>query len=420
MLADSRGSHGLVRRRRSLGVLVVACLVCTGAGAGAALLVRSPAQVAADAAPPPRSVLTAPVEQRVISQALITRGRISASRHTDISAGPSADKEVGRSVVTKVRTAPGEKITPGQVVLEISGRPLFVLEGALPAYRDLAPGKRGDDVAQLQKALRESGHPTGSDPSGVFGLGTRGAVTSFYRSIGYEAPTAETPVPLTEEPEPGGTALPTAGNDRVPAPAVTVFPMSEVVFVPSFPAHADEVRAHVGDEATTGLLSVSSGGLTVEGSVTPQQKDLVRPGQEVRIHAELTGRQFTGKVASVSRATVSAKDGDQEAAAENYTVKVTPSEPLPARLNGENVQLTVVAASSEGEVLAVPSSAVSTGADGLTAVTVRKGRTELRVPVTVGMSGDGFVQVTPVEGARLEAGARVVVGVQPGTTVGGP
>ncbi|WP_309061569.1 HlyD family efflux transporter periplasmic adaptor subunit [Streptomyces sp.] len=425
LLADSRGPRGLVRQRRGLGVLVVACLLCTGAGAGAALLIKSPAQVAADAAPPPRDVLTAPVEQRVISQALITRGKVSASRHTDVSAGPLSDKEVGRSVVTRVGTAPGKKITAGQVILEISGRPLFVLEGAVPSYRDLAPGKRGDDVAQLQKALRESGHPTGTDPSGVFGPGTQGAVASFYASIGYEAPTTEAPVteaPVTpaDRPGPGGATPPAAGEERTPAPPLTTFPMSEVVFVPSFPAYVDDVRAKVGDEAGSDLLSLSSGALTVEGSVTPQEKEMVRPGQEVRIHAELSGRQFTGKVASVGRAASPAKDGDQPSGAENYTVKVTPSKPLPAGLNGENVQLTVVAASSKGEVLAVPSSAVSTSADGLTGVTVREGRTERRVPVSVGVSGDGFVQVTPVEGARLEAGDQVVVGVRPRAAVDGP
>lgn len=420
LLADSRGPRGLVRQRRGLGVLVVACLLCTGAGAGAALLIKSPAQVAADAAPPPRDVLTAPVEQRVISQALITRGKVSASRHTDVSAGPLSDKEVGRSVVTRVGTAPGKKITAGQVILEISGRPLFVLEGAVPSYRDLAPGKRGDDVAQLQKALRESGHPTGTDPSGVFGPGTQGAVASFYASIGYEAPTTEAPVTPADRPGPGGATPPAAGEERTPAPPLTTFPMSEVVFVPSFPAYVDDVRAKVGDEAGSDLLSLSSGALTVEGSVTPQEKEMVRPGQEVRIHAELSGRQFTGKVASVGRAANPAKDGDQPSGAENYTVKVTPSKPLPAGLNGENVQLTVVAASSKGEVLAVPSSAVSTSADGLTGVTVREGRTERRVPVSVGVSGDGFVQVTPVEGARLEAGDQVVVGVRPRAAVDGP
>ncbi|MGC9540903.1 HlyD family efflux transporter periplasmic adaptor subunit [Streptomyces sp. UG1] len=355
----------------------------------------------------------------MISQSLITRGQVTASQHADISAGPQADKDVGRSVMTKVNAAPGQKITAGQVLLEVSGRPLFVLKGAVPAYRDLAPGRRGDDVAQLQTALREVGHPSGNDPPGVFGPGTQSAVVSFYRSIGYEAPTIEAAAPGTGESQPIETASSPVRKENEPPPLVPTLPLSEVVFVRSFPAYVDEVRTKVGDEAGTSLLSLSAGALTVEGSVTPQEKGMIRPGQEVRIYSEMTGRQFTGKVTSVSKDSSPAKDGSQESGTEKYTVKVTPSRPLPTELNGENVQLTVVAASSKGKVLAVPSSALSTGADGLTSVTERKGRTERRIPVTIGVSGDGFVQVTPQKGERLAAGAQVVVGVQPRATVGG-
>jgi peptidoglycan hydrolase-like protein with peptidoglycan-binding domain len=426
-----RGSGGLARRRKALGGLLLACLLCTGAGVGAALVIKSPAQVAADTAPPPPDVLTAPVEHRVISQALITRGKVTASQHADVSSGPRAGEDAGRSVVTKVEAAPGHKLAPGQVLLEVSGRPLFVLKGALPAYRDLTAGKRGEDVAQLQAALRDSGHPTGSDPSGVFGPGTELAVTSFYRAIGYEAPATEAPVSPPAAVRPSAAASPQSPQSPAPSAAapqaappprtVPVLPMSEVVFVKSFPAYVEEVRAKVGDEAGGGsLLSLSSGGLTVEASVTGQEKDMIRAGQTGRIYSDSEGREFTGKVRSVSRERTTAKDGGEESGEQKYTVEVTPSRPLPTKLNGENVQLTVVAASSRTKVLAVPSSAVSTGADGMTSVTERTGEKERRIPVTVGVSGDGYVEIRPREGARLEAGAQVVVGVRARGAVGRP
>ncbi|MGX1560797.1 HlyD family efflux transporter periplasmic adaptor subunit [Streptomyces sp. NPDC055506] len=394
--------------------------MCTGAGAGAALLIKSPAQVAADTAPPPPDILTAEVEDRVISQALITRGKVTSSQRTDISSGPRAGEDAGRSVVTKVKSAPGRKLTAGQVLLEVSGRPLFVLEGAVPAYRDLVPGKRGEDVAQLQAALRGSGHPTGNDLSGVFGPGTEQALTSFYRSIGYEVPVTEAPVSPAEAPQPDASASPAAKPEAAPPRSLPTFPMSEVVFVRSFPAYVEEVHTTVGDEAGENLLSLSSGALTVEGSVTPQEKGMIRAGQKVRIYSDTAGREYSGKVESVALERASAKDGGEESGEQKYTVKVTPSRPLPMKMNGENVQLTVVAASSRGKVLAVPSSAVSTGADGLTSVTERTGRKERRIPVTVGVSGDGYVEIVPRKGARLEAGARVVVGVQTRATAGRP
>lgn len=413
-------SRGLAQRRKALGFLVLACLVCTGAGAGAALLIKSPAQVAADTAPPPPDILTAEVEDRVISQALITRGKVTASQRTDISSGPRAGEDAGRSVVTKVKSAPGRKLAAGQVLVEVSGRPLFVLEGAVPAYRDLLPGKRGEDVAQLQAALRGSGHPTGNDLSGVFGPGTERALTSFYRSIGYEVPVTEAPVSPAEAPQPDASASPAAKPEEDSPRSLPTFPMSEVVFVRSFPAYVEEVRTKVGDEAGENLLSLSSGELTVEGSVTPQEKGMIRAGQKVRIYSDTAGREFSGKVESVALERASATDGGEESGEQKYTVKVTPSRPLPMKLNGENVQLTVVAASSRGKVLAVPSSAVSTGADGLTSVTERTGRKERRIPVTVGVSGDGYVEIVPRKGARLEAGARVVVGVHLRATAGRP
>ncbi|MFF7792136.1 HlyD family efflux transporter periplasmic adaptor subunit [Streptomyces sp. NPDC007991] len=359
----------------------------------------------------------------MISQALITRGKVTAAQHTDISSGPRAGEDAGRSVVTKVKAAAGRKLAAGQVLLEVSGRPLFVLKGDVPAYRDLVPGKRGEDVAQLQAALRNAGHPTGSDLSGVFGPGTEQAVTSFYRSIGYEAPATQAPVSPAEDPgpEPGeAAASPVAKPEADPPRTVPTFPMSEVVFVRAFPAYVEDVRAKVGDEAGESLLSLSSGALTVEGFVTPQEKGMIRAGQKVRIYSDTAGREFTGKVESISLERPTAKDGGEEPGEQKYTVEVTPSRPLPMTLNGENVQLTVVAASSEGKVLAVPSSAVSTGADGLTSVTERTGRKERRIPVTVGVSGDGYVEIVPRKGARLEAGAQVVVGVDSRATVGGP
>ncbi|WP_244204299.1 HlyD family efflux transporter periplasmic adaptor subunit [Streptomyces africanus] len=360
----------------------------------------------------------------MISQALITRGKVTASQHTDISSGPKAGEDAGRSVVTKVKAAPGHKLAAGQVLLEVSGRPLFVLKGDVPAYRDLVPGKRGEDVAQLQAALRNSGHPTGNDLSGVFGPGTEQAVTSFYRSIGYEVPATEAPVSLAEKdpaPEPGEAASsPLAKPENDPPRTVPTFPMSEVVYVRSFPAYVEEVRTKVGEEAGESLLSLSAGALTVEGSVTPQEKGMIRAGQKVRIYSDTAGREYLGEVESISMERTTAKDGGEESGEQKYTVEVTPSQPLPMKLNGENVQLTVVAASSQGKVLAVPSSAVSTGADGLTSVTERTGQKERRIPVTVGVSGDGYVEIVPRKGARLEAGAQVVVGVDTRAAVGGP
>jgi multidrug efflux pump subunit AcrA (membrane-fusion protein) len=92
---------------------------------------------------------------------------------------------------------------------------------------------------------------------------------------------------------------------------------------------------------------------------------------------------------------------------------VRSSKPLAAALNGENVLVTVETGQTEGPVLTVPVAAVVTTAAGTSSVTVvgAHGK-QRRVPVTAGISENGYVQVTPSSPAAsgaLAAGDRVVV-----------
>jgi hypothetical protein len=84
---------------------------------------------------------------------------------------------------------------------------------------------------------------------------------------------------------------------------------------------------------------------------------------------------------------------------------VQPSTPLPAALNGENVLVTVETGRTEGPVLTVPVAAIVTTASGTSYVTVAGayGR-QTQVPVTPGISENGYVQVTPVTAGTLAAG----------------
>lgn len=91
-----------------------------------------------------------------------------------------------------------------------------------------------------------------------------------------------------------------------------------------------------------------------------------------------------------------------------------PDRALPGRLAGQDVRLTVEAGSSGGKVLVVPVSALSAGADSRTRVTVlERSGDRRRVEVRPGTSGDGYTEVTPVGGAPLAEGDKVVVGVRP-------
>jgi hypothetical protein len=186
-----------VRRQRLL--LAAATIAALGAGGGlaASTLVQSPAQQASETRPPTPSVLTAPVVRKVLANTVTVRGTVVVSG--DITVSPQAAESAGANsaasalLVSKLTSHPGDQIHGGQVLVEVSGRPIIALPGLVPAYRDLKPNMDGDDVAQLQRALIGLGYICGDDTIGHFGPGTKKALSVFYDHLGYAAPTTGGP-----------------------------------------------------------------------------------------------------------------------------------------------------------------------------------------------------------------------------------
>jgi Tfp pilus assembly protein PilX len=173
-------------RRRWVAAVAVGSTLLAVAGFAASQVIKSPAQAAADTEPPAADVLTAPVERRVLKETVVLRGTVAAGESVTVTPVASGEEGAAEPVVTKLPVGAGDTVRAGQVLLEVSGRPVIALPGRLPVYRDLKPGAKGDDVAQVQKALRDLGHGTGSDASGTFGPGTKAALQSFYAGLGYD------------------------------------------------------------------------------------------------------------------------------------------------------------------------------------------------------------------------------------------
>lgn len=144
--------------------------------------VRSSDQAAADAAPPERSIVSAPVEFRVLASSVVARGDVVPAVSTQVR-GPQPEDGF-ESLVTGVFVNPDGEVAEGERVIEVAGRPVFVLEGSSPAYRALKPGMRGEDVAELQAALTRLGCDAGR--SGLFDEATKLCVASLYMDAGYE------------------------------------------------------------------------------------------------------------------------------------------------------------------------------------------------------------------------------------------
>ncbi|MFJ9111110.1 peptidoglycan-binding protein [Streptomyces sp. NPDC102283] len=450
--AHGAPAPALARRRRVLIAVVVGALVTGGAGFGLSTVVRSPSQAAAEAGAPERDVLTADVEHRVLRSSLVVRGEVAAERTLAVSAAVSA-AEGAEPLVTKAPLRAGDRVQAGSVLVEISGRPVFALPGPLPAYRDLKPGSRGQDVTQLRGALAGQGFPSAADPAGEFGAATQTALEAFYRSLGYDPrPVVEDGAAQVESARTAVTDAERALQDvRAADPreekavvraeedlsraqraltaallqAGAMLPASEVVFLDRFPARVESVSARVGDRTSGDVMTISSGSLGVRGALTPSQRNAVTAGQKVRILAEATGEEFAGTTGPVTEPDSSeqqpqgdggTEDGDtgEPGGGALAVLNVTPDQKLDAALVGQEVRLTIEIKASRGKVLVVPFSAVSSAADGSTVVTVLASNGDRRqVRVRPGLEGDGSVQVTPSPRDALTPGDRVVVGKAP-------
>ncbi|MFE2523725.1 peptidoglycan-binding protein [Streptomyces sp. NPDC059382] len=502
-------------RRVVLGVVAGAALVAVG-GLLATVLVKSPAQVAAETGPPAQGLLTAEVERRVLARTVVTRGTVVADQSVDVAPQPRAGEGAAAAVVTRLPLKAGDAVAAGQLLAEVSGRPVFALKGTLPVYRDLRPGATGDDVAQLQQALRALGHGTGADAKGVFGAGTKAALTARYRAIGYDplpavadggeavkaarqaVRTAQWAVedasadagtgagtrtgadagtgaggrsgtPVTGNASAGPTSGAgdgeTTGVGRVGGGGLAdgksgggeggagrtlararqaladaraelasveaadgpMLPASETVVLGSFPARVSGIAGRVGGPVSGPVLTLSAGELVVETYLKDDKKQLLRAGMSVVIASEATGLDARGKVALVAGERSAGRpaggqqpgpgaqgDAPGKGGDPGFRMVVRADRPLPAALAGQDVRLTIESASTDGQALVVPVTAVSATADGGTVVTAVGGDgTPRRIDVRVGTSGDGYVAVTPVRAGALTAGAKVVIGAAP-------
>jgi membrane fusion protein, multidrug efflux system len=389
---DDKPGYGRLRRRRIILLVVIGLAVI--AAIGGLLIsttIKSPAQQAAETKAPGLTRLTVPVQYTVIRNTVQADGLISKPPQiSSLSSGGGGGAGGGnaQNVVTKIFHPQGSFVSPGNVILEVAGRPFFVFQGTVPAYRDMAPGESGSDIAQLQAGLEALGFGIGGDASGVYGPGTGAAVAAFYQSVGYKAP-----------PAPPGTK----GHHGVEVP------LSEIMFVPRFPARVIKLGGGVGSVVSGSLMTLSLGSPSVKGQLNPAFASLVRPGMKVTITAQGSPAVVHGTIASVSKKPQTSKSisgGLYDA------MHISLHRPLPPSMGpGQNVILSIRAAQSNGPMLAVPEAALFGGQDGKDYVSKVTGpNTATRVQVTVVTEGDGLVGIRPESAGALKAGDQVVTG----------
>ncbi|WP_020386773.1 peptidoglycan-binding protein [Kribbella catacumbae] len=424
------------RRRVLVGVSAVATL-SLGVGVAAGSRLMSPEDAAAKTAPPKASQITVPVEKKALSSKVVARGDTSFDGAVNVRVETSGLKTP--AVVTGKVPKVGSTIQAGKALLEIAGRPVIGLPGVLPMYRSLAPGSKGPDVLQLEQTLEKLGFDPGTVDTKYDGSTAR-AIEELYEAAGYEAPEPDEQLKQAVDgadksvdamknglrqaqaalkqakagPGKADTSVQQGAVDdaeenladaqealnEAEFKAGTPLPVSEVVYVKTLPRRVDDVKVERGGTVNGVVMSVSGASLVVTIKVDAATKNRLKVGMPA---------SFDLGDGTIVQATVRRITGSADA----YNVVVAPKTLTAAqleRLREANVRVTIPVKSTAGKVLAVPVAALSAGSDGSSRVEVlRNGKIEL-IPVTVGLSADGFAQVTPNGDAKLTEDDQVVVG----------
>ena len=421
----------------------------------------SPATLAARSEAPEPGPVTAPIENRVIENTVVLRGEVGYADAVAVTIDAAGGE--AKAVITGQVPAVGTVFNAGNVALEVAGRPVIVLPGELPAYRSLSIGMRGPDVSQLKQALASLGYASGDLNTDTFDWDTAAGLGSLYEQLGYTAPTggedasqqlrsaeravrdanvgvAQAQAALdaahaAEAPNTAGEQAALTGAweslsdaqeslGEAQAAVLPTLPSGEALFLSGLPRRVDEVSVKRGDVLSGSPMSVSGATLSITGTVSKQDAELLTEGL-VAEFASPDGAALTATVKSITAPKKEGGGGEGEQGssgdsgdAGRYTVALEPGELTNEQidaLRGSNVRMKIPVASTDGEVLTVPIAALSAGSGGEDRVEllidIRDGHnaeTET-IAVEAGLAADGFVEITS-DDDRVTAGAKVVVG----------
>lgn len=337
------------RRRGRAGRVVfgVAAVVAVGAAAAAGFGLPDRGSDAGTHTPvPPRTV-------KVSRQTLVD------TQTEDGELGHGATHTVsGRSggTVTEL-AAVGATVQRGQSIYRADNKPVVLLYGAIPSYRNLGVGDEGPDVKQLEENLAALGY-TGFTVDEQYTASTATAVKKWQDDLG-----------LTK---------------------TGMLEANRVVYATG-PIRVDEHKADVGDPASGALLTYTSTAPVVTVDLDAADQRMAKTGSVVSVKLS-DGRSVPGKITLVE--TVIQPAQGNQAATTKYRVTIAPQD---AKAFDGLDHMTVdvgFTAGRKDNVLAVPVQALLALAEGGYGVQVVDGATTRIVAVTLGMFAAGKVEVS--------------------------
>jgi membrane fusion protein, multidrug efflux system len=264
--------------------------------------------------------------------------------------------------------AAGTVVRRGEQLYGVDARPVVLMYGPVPTYRELAPGVVGPDVAQFEQNLRELGY-TGYTVDDTYSAATAEAVVRWQEDIGLpETGVIELGrvVFLPGEVRVAGTDLHVGGIVEQDGPALDYTGTERVV---------------VADVEVATLTGLAAG--------TPVT--VLLPG---RVEVAATVRSFGAAADAGDAAEAAASDGGEADGPPTVPVTVVPGDQAAVTgMDGVPVSVRITGDSREN-VLAVPVAALLALREGGYGVQLVEGGVARVVAVTTGMFASGLVEVT--------------------------
>lgn len=242
-------------------------------------------------------------------------------------------------IVTNVAVADGDRVESGDQIATVDLKPVVVADGDTPAFRDLAPGDTGPDVAQLQRMLRELGYP--AEDSGTLDALTEDAVRQWQTA----------------------RSMPDTGT----------VPLGTLLFAAGLPARIlPDEEVTVGGQISAGqpLFTVLPEAPIFRINLPEGQTRIVEEGQEASL--ESTAGDWPARIGPIE---LSWTTGDYftilHPTADNGLICSSDCDILPVR--GPSLVPSTIQVEPEIDGIVVPASAIVTTADDQTAVVLPDG-----------------------------------------------
>ncbi|MEU8436627.1 efflux RND transporter periplasmic adaptor subunit [Streptomyces sp. NPDC029216] len=358
-----------------LGSLAVA-VAATGGGYAVTAQPRADRAADADRRADGLPQRTEPVRRGDLSSGLSVEGTLGYAQERRMNAP-------GPGVLTWVAGA-GTAVERDGRLYEVGGRPVRLMYGTTPMYRQLKTGDKGEDVKQLKRNLVALGHGTGLDPAdATFTAGTATAVKRWQKAH--------------RTPETGEVG-------------------KEDIAFASGPQRVQRNDTQVGDEPGPGkpVLTLTGTERMVRFQLDAAKAGAVKSGDPVTVTLP-GGGTATGKIDSVGSTANPEGEGNGSGGGGGGgggngkpKVQVTVTLDDAARAQGPDQSPVSVRLTGETRkgVLSVPVNALLALAGGGFGVQVVENGTVREVPVELGMFGQGRVEV---KADALKEGMRVGV-----------